>query len=358
MDYSRFTAEDFALDDFFLRWVKSPNDETDAFWHKWLADHPEKRGEAEAARALIQHIAYRTYTPSPEACTKGWETLSVAIDGWESTRLVEPPPAPGPARPLAPPHIGWLRIAASFTALLLAAAGYLWYTYGARTTQRTGYGETRRIVLADRSVVTLNANSSLSYRRHWAASGSREVWLEGEAFFEVVHTENHRKFVVHAAGNLDVEVLGTKFNVYGRKRSTRVLLNDGKVQLNIGQDHRRQVTMQPGELVELDAATGGYVRKVVDPVQHSSWVHRYLLFKDTPVREIVTLLEDTYGVDVVMPEQAMLQSKITGRLPSNNLESLLFALSESLDCEVTRDGERIIFQPRSDCPPGGSRNGH
>jgi ferric-dicitrate binding protein FerR (iron transport regulator) len=147
-------------------------------------------------------------------------------------------------------------------------------------------------------------------------------------------------------------VLGTKFNVYGRKRSTRVLLNDGKVKLNIGQDHRQQVTMRPGELVELDAATGGYVRKVVDPVQHSSWVHRFLLFRDTPVREIVTLLEDTYGLTVVMPDGALLQSRITGRLPINNLESLLFALSESLDCEVTRDGGRIVFRPRPGKPPG------
>jgi ferric-dicitrate binding protein FerR (iron transport regulator) len=182
------------------------------------------------------------------------------------------------------------------------------------------------------------------------------VWLEGEAFFEVVHTENHRKFVVHATGNLDVEVLGTKFNVYGRKRSTRVLLNDGKVQLNIGQD-RRRVTMHPGELVELDAATGGYRRKVVDPAQHSSWVHRYLLFKDTPVREVVTLLEDTYGVAVVMADPGLLQSKITGRVPINNLESLLFALSESLECEVTRDDGLITFLPRTggNAATGGSR---
>jgi ferric-dicitrate binding protein FerR (iron transport regulator) len=353
MDYSRYTAEDFALDDFFVRWVKSPNDETDAFWQQWLADHPEKRSEVEAARSLIGRIAFRTYTPGLEVSAAGWEALSAAIDQWENTRPAQAPAAPGLVRPWSAPRGAWLGIAASFAVLLLAA-GYVWYAYVARTTLHTRYGETRRIVLADRSVVTLNANSSLSYRRHWNPDSHREVWLEGEAFFEVVHTENHRKFVVHAAGNLDVEVLGTKFNVYGRKRSTRVLLNDGKVQLNIGQDRRRQVTMSPGELVELDAATGGYLRKVVDPAQHSSWVHRYLLFKDTPVREVVTLLEDTYGLAVVMADPGLLQSKITGRVPINNLESLLFALSESLDCEVTRDGGRITFLPR---PGGGAATG-
>jgi ferric-dicitrate binding protein FerR (iron transport regulator) len=346
MDYSRFTAKDFALDDFFLKWVKNPTAETDTFWQQWLASHPEKRAEVETARSLVRQIAFRTYAAGPEAGAEGWKTLSAAIDAWENARPAETSAAAGPVRPLYAPRTGWLRIAASFAALLLAAAGYVWYTYTARTTLRTGYGETRRIVLADRSVVTLNANSSLSYRRHWGGNGNREVWLEGEAFFEVVHTINHRKFVVHAAGNLDVEVLGTKFNVYGRKRSTRVLLNDGKVQLNIGQDRRRQVTMRPGELVELDA-TGGYVRKVVDPAQHASWVHRYLLFKDTPAGEVVALLEDTHGVTVELPDPALLQSKITGRVPINNLESLLFALSESLDCDVSRDGGRIVFRPRS-----------
>jgi len=355
MDYSRYTAEDFALDDFFVTWVKSPDDETDTFWQQWLAGHPEKRAEVEAARLLIGQIAFRTYDAGPGASAEGWATLSDAIDRWEIARQDDPATS-GTVRPLPVPFRGWLRVAASCTAILLAAAGFAWYTYAARTTLRTGYGETRRIVLADRSVVTLNANSSLSYRKHWSRNRDREVWLAGEAFFEVVHTANHRKFVVHTAGDLDVEVLGTKFNVYGRKRSTRVLLSDGKVQLNIGQD-RRRVTMRPGELVELNAATGGYVRKVVDPAQFSSWVHRYLLFKDTPVREIVTLLQDTYGVTVAMPDAGLLQSRITGRVPNNNLESLLFALSESLDCEVERDNGRILFRPRpgSGAAAGGDR---
>ncbi|CAA9293702.1 MAG: hypothetical protein AVDCRST_MAG56-4835 [uncultured Cytophagales bacterium] len=356
MDYSRHTAEDFALDDFFVSWVKSPDDETDTFWRQWLAIHPEKRAEVEAARSLIRQIAFRTYAAGPEASAEGWATLSAAIDGWEYARRDQTPDPSATVRPLPAPFRGWLRVAASLTAILLAA-GFAWYTYAARTTLRTGYGETRRIVLADRSVVTLNANSSLSYRKHWGRNRDREVWLAGEAFFEVVHTENHRKFVVHTAGDLDVEVLGTKFNVYGRQHSTRVLLNDGKVQLNIGQDRRRQVTMRPGELVELDAATGGYVRKVVDPAQFSSWVHRYLLFKDTPVREIVALVQDTYGVTVAMPDSSLLQSRMTGRVPNNNLESLLFALSESLDCEVERDNGRILFRPRpgSGAATGGDR---
>jgi hypothetical protein len=59
------------------------------------------------------------------------------------------------------------------------------------------------------------------------------VWIGGEGFFDVTHTINHRKFIVHTQNDMDVRVLGTKFNVRIRSE-TEVMLQEGKVNLEIG----------------------------------------------------------------------------------------------------------------------------
>src|SRR5690606_15777064 len=94
----------------------------------------------------------------------------------------------------------------------------------------TGYGETRKINLPDGSLVVLNANSELKYESNWQQAPMREVWLQGEAFFEVVKTTEEKQFIVHT-GSLDVEVLGTQFNVHNRHQKVQVVLSSGKVKL-------------------------------------------------------------------------------------------------------------------------------
>ncbi|MBK8505327.1 MAG: FecR domain-containing protein [Saprospiraceae bacterium] len=91
-----------------------------------------------------------------------------------------------------------------------------------------GFGERQKIVLPDGSAVDLNANSSLRLGSQWV-EGIQEVWLEGEAYFEVEkNLSKGVKFTVHTNGP-DVEVVGTHFNVDSRKEETRIYLEEGKV---------------------------------------------------------------------------------------------------------------------------------
>lgn len=88
----------------------------------------------------------------------------------------------------------------------------------------TQYGEQRVVELPDHSVVSLNANSTLRFRNDWSQANTlREVWLDGEAFFSVQKQEGAAgpaKFIVHT-NDLDVEVLGTRFNVSNRMAGGR-----------------------------------------------------------------------------------------------------------------------------------------
>ncbi len=138
-----------------------------------------------------------------------------------------------PARPATPAlfYKGFRWAAVVSLIMLLAGAGWvggkehlLYRTY------RTGAGETKNLLLADHSRVTLNANTSLKVSRNWFSGDRREVWLTGEAFFNIQKTPDRQRFTVHTA-TLTVEVLGTKFNVTDRRRKTRVVLQEGKVKV-------------------------------------------------------------------------------------------------------------------------------
>ncbi|MGD1895272.1 MAG: FecR family protein [Cyclobacteriaceae bacterium] len=107
----------------------------------------------------------------------------------------------------------WYR-AAVVSGLVLTAA-LVWFLLKADslTEYATDYGEIRTLTLPDSSRVTLNANSAIHYAAKWDVDVAREVWLDGEAYFSVTHTQNDQPFIVHVTDGLRVNVLGTEFNV-------------------------------------------------------------------------------------------------------------------------------------------------
>ncbi|QEC51383.1 FecR family protein [Anseongella ginsenosidimutans] len=142
---------------------------------------------------------------------------------------------------------GWKRSAgiAASLALLLAVSIWLIHEPSSRILYSTGYGEQKHITLPDSSRVVLNSNSSLSFDNNWQPQEPRSVELSGEAFFSVVHTGNNQRFIVNTPEGMEVQVLGTEFNVYDRRGIQRVVLNSGSVRLEY--KDREAVSMAPGK---------------------------------------------------------------------------------------------------------------
>jgi ferric-dicitrate binding protein FerR (iron transport regulator) len=298
----------------------------------WLAT-PE--GERHLAADMERDLA-----AAPEAAAPAKPTAAARRTWTAIARQVEA----GKTRPL------WFRpvaVAAS-VAVLLAAVGYWLFPAPApRSTYRTGYGQTREIILPEGSRVVLNGNSTLSVPTHWPAGGPREVWLDGEAFFAVTHRPDHRKFVVTTPGKLRVEVLGTEFNVYGRQQKTKVSLNAGAVQLHVGPaGGGSPLRMKPDELVEFDGRSERLTRKKVNAEMISSWKNKKLIFENTSLREVTQLLGDTYGVTARVGNPALLQQRFSGTVPNENLDVLLDGLAGLFDLEITRRGNTIHITTR------------
>jgi ferric-dicitrate binding protein FerR (iron transport regulator) len=233
-----------------------------------------------------------------------------------------------------------LKVVASLLLIVaLTTIFYLNLTPGF-TTVATNYGETKTIVLPDGSTVVLNANSTLRYRK----DNPREVWIHGEGFFKIKHTKNDDKFLVRTIDSHYVQVLGTTFNVYNRKSKVEVVLNTGKIKLQV--EGKEGVIMKPGELAELKISSEGYDIRGVDPSIYSSWTNKKLIFKNTQISEIARIIEDTYGLEVVVSDEKLKHQKVSGTIINQSLDGLLYAISETVEMKVIKENKRIILRTR------------
>jgi transmembrane sensor len=170
------------------------------------------------------------------------------------------------------------------------------------------------------------------------------VSLKGEANFAVVHTPDHKKFVVLTDSLFKVEVLGTEFNVFARKRATKVGLYKGKVKVLYGPSAQQEksMTMAPGDLITLDESRGKLaVRKVLHPENFAAWRQGRFIFENTPLTEIKSILQENYGLQVALNGPGLAEKTVSGSFKANSVNELLQALSETLDINVIRQDNHV-----------------
>ena len=239
------------------------------------------------------------------------------------------------------------RIAAAVLILILAGGFFYKYYQDYNVTKEiTSFGETRSILLPDGSKVILNGNSELTYPSGWDKTTIREVSLKGEAYFTVVHTSDSRKFRVHTGEGFSVDVLGTQFTVSNRNSGTRVVLNEGKVQCNLSEKEADTLLLKPGDLVEFSQKSSKYVRKVVEASMYSAWKDNLLILRDTPLSEISKMLSETYGLELVTDHPELLQRQVSGKVPMDNVNTLLDGIAMTCGLNLDRKDNRIFVSQR------------
>jgi transmembrane sensor len=252
------------------------------------------------------------------------------------------------------PVILWYKVAASI-AVLFVLTLFLYSHYSAVESPaiaenqfidvQTKFGEQLSVKLPDQSSVVLNGNSTLRYSKNWSSAHSREVWITGEGFFAVQHTKNHQKFIVHTQEGLNVEVLGTKFNVKSRGRGSEVLLTEGSVKLNLSSESKEAVILQPGEMATMKEKK--LLKKSVEGKKYTSWVSRKLYFDKMPLTELAEMLNDTYGVKVTFQNEDLKTRQLSGEISSASIDDILYAIAETFDVEVTKQDENsLIFSSK------------
>lgn len=210
----------------------------------------------------------------------------------------------------------------------------------------THAGERVTVRLADGTRVTMGAGSRLRYPVTF--TGRRTVVLDkGLAYFDVVHDPAH-PFTVQARGAM-VEELGTAFSVSASPQdaSVRVVVADGRVLLRARDMARAAgVTLSRGDLGIVRANASGVAavtRQSVDVQNALAWVDGRLVFSATPMRDVLTTLEQWYGVTFAVTDSSLLVGRVTGTFSGSSLNDILAQLAEVSDLTVERQGTRVVL---------------
>lgn len=328
VDFASYTLADFIDNPGFVQWVITPEPASTLFWESVQRDYPEKVPVIAAARELVLSLRFQQEHLPPVEQESLWNAIEIQAKLHQK---------PGLTIPL------WLRSLAAILILGLLGTGLFFYMQQQKLMFSTAYGQVKTFTLPDGSVVTLNANTKLYYPKKWNAEQIREVWIEGEAFFKVNHlhqqgiVKNGERFIVHAE-KLSIEVLGTTFNVNNRRGKIKVALLTGKVALQA--QGVAQLKLQPGELAEYEEKQGNIHKKKIEASEYVSWKSNQLNFNNTPLTEVLQLIEDNYGYKTVMKDVSLGNKKLSGSFYFSSEDALFKAIAASLGIVIEKNTAR------------------
>lgn len=336
MEFEHFkdcTLEELVADQQFKTWVFEPTAESDHYWKTFVKVYPKKETAIKEARAIL--LGMKVFFEEEDASPGEIENSLQAVLT-QSANLT----TAGKKNKVRTLN---LRIRLSIAAVLLAAIGLLaWFWLNNQPTFRTyatGFAEWQTIVLPDSSIVKLNANSELKITGNWAEGATRQVWLEGEAFFKVKKKPaTQAKFKV-LTKDLTVEVLGTSFNVHRRGTETKVFLEEGKVKLGLEEQKKQEVILSPGEMVTYSQTAKEIIEhKPVVAVYQTSWKEGNLLFhNDTPLSTVLQEIEAIYGIQFKVDNPATYNRKAHVGLPMKTLNIVLNKLGLAMGLNITKE---------------------
>jgi transmembrane sensor len=260
-------------------------------------------------------------------------------------------------------HPGQALIARAAAILLLLAAGIAVWLFASRqkndlpvladlnaaapalVAQMTPRGSRESFRLQDGSTALLNAASKIRYPERFSA-GSRQVQLEGQAFFNV-QRDARRPFIISTRA-LTIEVLGTAFDVqaYAGESLLTVTVESGKVKVWNKALTKEPVWLTRNQQLVIDLTAASAVIRTVDAGKELAWRQGVLRFRQTPVGDVERVLERWYDVDVVVAAPSLLSRTITGDHKNESLESVLESLSFALNVQYTMVGNTVTLQER------------
>lgn len=206
------------------------------------------------------------------------------------------------------------------------------------------YGQTRKVTLPDGSHVWLNAGTYLFYPEHF--DHERRLFVSGEIYLDV-KKDPRRPFRVDTK-NVDIRVLGTKFNVrsYSDDKFVEASLLEGSISLSLknGNDGTRFL-MVPGDRLLVDNATNEVVHERFDCTHYASWRDGYHAFRHMTLGDIARDLERIFDVQIVIRDASLLEETYFATFASGwELDELLEALNIHHTLRIHRDGSIIEIE--------------
>ncbi|WP_422351052.1 FecR family protein [Flagellimonas sp.] len=209
------------------------------------------------------------------------------------------------------------------------------------------YGKQMQLTLSDGTLVYLNAGSSLRYPVEFIEDeGTRQVFLQGEAFFDVTKNES-APFLVNTDG-INVQVLGTQFSVssYSDDPATQVVLVEGSVELlkNAVGKNNEPIVLVPGEKGELGRYLDAEIQvERVNTELYTSWMKGELLFRKSTLGNMLRTLERYYNITVVNTNKDFEGVLFNASFKKEPIENILIYLDDVLGMDYTIENNTVII---------------
>jgi len=180
-----------------------------------------------------------------------------------------------------------------------------------------------KVTLPDGSLAYLTPNSKLTYNETYGTV-NREIHISGEAFFDVKH-DGKKPFVIYAANQVKVTVLGTSFNVYSRTdKNTEVKVATGLVGITT---HGHTTFLKAGQQLEYQFTNNRIAINPVEQHDAAALQNQSLFFKNNNADEIAEKLQRWYNIKVIVDANAHKHPRFSGELKDTGLDNVLQALS-------------------------------
>ena len=208
------------------------------------------------------------------------------------------------------------------------------------------YGKRTQITLSDNSSVWLNSGSKLIYPAHFA-SNKREVYLDGEAIFEVSHNKQKPFHVV--THDVEVKVLGTVFGLsaYNDDKTTSTVLESGSVEMKeLGQSifNTSKATMVPGMMAVYSKEASEITQAKVDVKQYTSWRDGYISCEKQSLGDILKKISRYYNISIQVSDKSLENETFTGNLDlRNSATQVLAIIAEFINIKIENTNNQILI---------------
>lgn len=199
-----------------------------------------------------------------------------------------------------------------------------------------------KLMLADSTTVYLAPESKLRYPKTFATD-NRQVFLEGEAFFEVKRDTLHPFLVTTEL--LTTRVLGTSFNIeaFATGPDIRVSLFSGKVEVSKANEPQHSYTLHPGQELLYDRHESRIYQREFNEASVKGWITNKLVFRNTPLEEAVRKIENLYGIKIVLTSKDMADRQLWASFENEPLEKVLEYLGMAGGVHFRKEGNVIYL---------------
>lgn len=282
---------------------------------------------------------------SEEKSEKMWSVIEANVD-------FTPKHNYRPRRTIA---IYW-HIAAAVLVVLTSSVFYMWGQAGVKNNPETnqpihyvaGNEQQKKLNLSDGTKIRLNSNSQIWISAFYGRE-SREVTLEGEAYFEVIHDED-RPFVIHTSG-ASIKDLGTAFNVRALpgKDNVQVAVTEGRVSIRAEQQTEEQaVELTPGQFGYLDLNTNAVEVDNFGIENYLSWMNGRIKFQNAQLSHVSRQLSRIYNIAFEYSNSSLKNLALTADFERGSIEKALEVISLTLNVEYRIEDRKVTWLTGND----------